>query len=87
MRRIWNACLDQDALHDLPGTHLTELLTQIPSDQDIRLMIPEGAYDPRKYQDAIAAPDAHAVIPPRRITKTRRPSTDGASVRNEAMRA
>ena len=50
-------------------------------------MIPEGAYDPRKYQDAIAAPDAHAVIPPRKNAKPWKTITAGAVARNEALRA
>ena len=45
---------------------LPELLSQIPPDQDIGSVHADGAYDTRKCHDAIAARNAHAVIPPRK---------------------
>jgi len=48
---------------------LPELLNQIPPDQDIELVTADGAYDTRKCHDAIAARNAHAVIPPRKNAK------------------
>ena len=66
----------------LPG-----LLNQIPPDQDIGTVTADGAYDTRKCHDAIAARDAHAVIPPRKNAKTWKPTSAGATARNEAVRA
>jgi hypothetical protein len=45
---------------------LPDLLEQIPSDEEIGTVTGDGAYDTRKYHDAIAARNAHAVIPPRK---------------------
>lgn len=45
---------------------LPELLDQIPPDQDIGRVTADGAYDTRKCHEAIAARNAHAVIPPRK---------------------
>lgn len=47
----------------------------------------DGAYDTRKCHDAIAAREAHAVIPPRKHAKLWKPDTPGARARNEAVRA
>jgi hypothetical protein len=47
----------------------------------------DGAYDTRKCHDAIAARNAHAVIPPRKNAKLWKPDTPGARARNEAVRA
>ncbi|AGI68756.1 hypothetical protein OAN307_c32370 [Octadecabacter antarcticus 307] len=41
----------------------------------------------RKCHDAIAARNAHAVIPPRKNAKLWRSNTPGARARNEAVRA
>ena len=46
---------------------LPELLNQIPSDQDIGSVT---ADDTRKCHEAIAARDAHAVVPPRKNAKS-----------------
>ncbi len=46
-----------------------ELPNQIPPDQDIGSVTADGAYDTRKCHEAIAARDAHAVIPPRKNAK------------------
>jgi len=66
---------------------LPELLTQIPPDQDIASVTADGAYDTRKCNDVIADRGAAAVIPPRKNAKPWKPTTDGAIVRNEALRA
>ncbi len=77
-RRIWRKIhigIDEETLEaraveitssnigDAPK--LPELLSQIPPDQDIGSVTADGAYDTRKCHEAIAARDAHAVIPPR----------------------
>jgi hypothetical protein len=51
------------------GPMLPELMNQISSDQDIVSVTAYGAYDTRKCQEAIAARDAHAVVPPRKNAK------------------
>ncbi len=66
---------------------LPELLSQIPPDQDIRSVTADGAYDTRKCHDAIAARNAHAVIPPRKNAKPWKPTSAGAVARNEAVNA
>jgi len=48
---------------------LPELLDQIPLDQNIGSVTADGAYDTRKCHEAIAAHNAHAVIPPRKNAK------------------
>ena len=50
-------------------------------------MTADGAYDTRKCYDAIAARDAHAVIPPRKNAKMWKPDTPEARARNEAVRS
>jgi len=66
---------------------LPELLNQIPPDQNIGSVTADGAYDTRKCHDAIAARNAHAVIPPRKNAKPWKPTSAGAVTRNEAVRA
>ena len=66
---------------------LPELLGQIPPDQAIGYVTADGAYDTRKCHDAIAARDAHAVIPPRKNAKSWKPTSAGAIARNEAVNA
>ena len=66
---------------------LPELLDQIPPEQDIDSVTADGAYDTRKCHDAIAARNAHAVIPPRKNAKPWKPSSAGAIARNEAVNA
>jgi Transposase DDE domain len=66
----------------LPG-----LLDQIPPDQEIDTVTADGAYDTRKCHDAIAARNAHAVIPTRKNAKLWKPDTPGARARNEAVRS
>jgi Transposase DDE domain len=66
---------------------LPELLNQIPSDREIGSVTADGAYDTRKCHDAIAARNAHAVIPPRKNAKPWKPTSAGAIARNEAVNA
>jgi hypothetical protein len=66
---------------------LPDLLNQIAPDQEIGSVTGDGAYDARKCHDAIAARNAHAVIPPRKNTKLWKPNTSGARARNEAVRS
>jgi hypothetical protein len=69
------------------GPMLPDLLSQIPPDQELGSVTADGAYDTRKCHDAIAARDAHAVIPPRKNAKMWKPDTPEARARNEAMRS
>lgn len=66
---------------------LPDMLSQIPPDQELGSVTADGAYDTRKCHDAIAARDAHAVIPPRKNAKMWKPDTPGARARNEAERS
>lgn len=66
---------------------LPNLLNQIAPDQEIGSVTGDGAYDTRKCHDAIAARNAHAVIPPRKNAKLWKPNTPGARARNEAVRS
>jgi hypothetical protein len=66
---------------------LPDLLNQIAPDQLLGSVTADGAYDTRKCHDAIAARNAHAVIPPRKNAKTWKPDTPGARARNEAVRS
>lgn len=60
---------------EVTGSHigdvpvLTDLLGQIPEDEQIGSVAADGAYDARKCHDAIADRGAHAVIPPRKNAK------------------
>ena len=66
---------------------LPELLNQIPSDQDIGSVTANGAYDTGKCHEAIAARDAHAVVPLRKNAKPSKPTSTGAIARNDAVNA
>lgn len=66
---------------------LPELLNQIPFDQDIGSVTADGAYDTRKCHEAIAAQDAHAVIPPCKNAKPWKPTSAGPIARNDAVNA
>ena len=66
---------------------LPDLLNQITPDQLLGSVTADGAYDTRKCHDAIAARNAHAVIPPRKNAKMWKPDTPGARARNEAVRS
>lgn len=66
---------------------LPDLLSQIPPDQELGSVTADGAYDTRKCHDAIAARNAHAVIPPRKNAKMWKPDTAGAKALNEAVRS
>jgi hypothetical protein len=66
---------------------LTDLLGQIPEDEQIGSVTADGAYDHRKCHDAIADRGAHAVNPPRKNAKPWNTVAAGAIARNEALRA
>jgi hypothetical protein len=66
---------------------LPDLLSQIPPDREPGSVTADGAYDTRKCHDAIAARNAHAVLPPRKNVKMWKPDTAGAKARNEAVRS
>jgi hypothetical protein len=76
-RRIWRKIrigIDEETLEVRTGEVtssnigdapvLPNLESQIPPDHDIGSATAVGAYDTRKCHEAIAARDAHAVIPP-----------------------
>ncbi len=66
---------------------LPDLLGQIAPDQEVGSVTADGAYDTRKCHAAIAARNAHAIIPPRKNAKPWKPDTPGAVARNEAIRS
>jgi hypothetical protein len=66
---------------------LPDLLNQILPDQDIGSVTADGAYHTRKCHEAIAAREAHAVIPPRKNAKPRKPTSSLAIARNNAVNA
>lgn len=99
-RRIWRRIhigIDEETLEvravEVTGSNvgdapmLPELLNQIPEEQDIGFVTADGAYDTRKCHDAIAARNAHAVIPPRKNAKPWKPTSAGAIARNQAVNA
>jgi len=99
-RRVWRKIhigIDEQTLEvsaiEVTGNHIGDapmlpaLLNQIPSDQEIGSVTADGAYDTRKCHDAIAARNAHAIIPPRKNAKLWQPTSAGAIARNEAVRA
>jgi hypothetical protein len=65
---------------------LPDLLNQIPPEQDLGSVTADGAYDTHKCHDAIAARNAHAVIPPRKNAKMWKPDTPGARVRTAVQK-
>lgn len=73
------------AIGDAPM--LSDLLDQIPPDEDIGSVTADGAYDTHKCHDAIAIRKAHAVILPRKNAKMWKPDTPGARARNKAVRS
>ena len=99
-RRLWrkiDISIDEDTLEvravGVTGgkigdaTMLPEFLNQIPSGQDIGSVTAAGAYDTCKCHEAIATRGAHAVIPPRKNTKSSKPTSDGEIARNDAVNA
>ena len=99
-RRVWRKIhigIDEETLEvravEVTGSNigdapmLPELLNQIPSEQDIGSVTADGAYDTRKCHEAIAARDAHAVVPPRKNAKPWKPTSTGAIARNDAVNA
>jgi hypothetical protein len=99
-RRIWRKIhigIDEETLEvravEVTGSNigdapvLPDLLNQIPPHQDIGSVTADGAYDTRKCHEAIAARNAHAVIPPRKNAKPWKPTSAGAIARNDAVSA
>ena len=80
---VWEVEVTGSNIGDAPM--LPKLLNQIPSDQDIGSVTVDGAYDIRKCHEAIAARDAHAVVPPRKNAKPWKPTSAGAIARNDAV--
>jgi hypothetical protein len=80
------ACL-AIACRAMDAPMLPDLLNQIPPDQDLGSVTADGAYDTRKCHEAIAARDAHPVIPPRKNAKPWKPTSAGAIARNDAVNA
>lgn len=66
---------------------LTELLDQIPGDEQIDVIGGDGAYDTKPCHAAIAARDAMLTIPPREGAAHWPPNTPGATWRNDAVDA
>ena len=65
---------------------LSELLDQIPPEQEIATFTTDGDFDSRKCHDAFAARGADAIIPPRKNAKPWKLDTAGAIARNEILR-
>ena len=99
-RRIWRKIhigIDEETLEvravEVTGSNIgdapvmPDLLNQIPPSQNIGSVTADGAYDTRKCHEAIAARDAHAVIPPRKNAKPWKPTSAGAMARNDAVSA
>ena len=99
-RRVWRKIhigIDEETLEvraiEVTGSNigdapmLPELLNQIPSKQDIGSVTADGAYDTCKCHEAIAARDAHAVVPPRKNAKPWKPTSTGAIARTDAVNA
>lgn len=99
-RRVWRKIhigIDEETLEvravEVTGSNigdapvLPDLLNQIPPDQATGSVTADGAYDTRKCHEAIAARDAHAVIPPRKNAKLWNPTSAGAMARNDAVNA
>jgi len=99
-RRIWrkrHIGIDEETLEvravEVTGSNigdapvLPDFLNQIPPSQDIGSVTADGAYDTRKCHEAIAARNAHAVIPPRKNAKLWKPTSPGAIARNDAVSA
>ena len=66
---------------------LSDLLSQIPPDEEIGSVRVDGAYDTCKCHEAIVARIVHAVIPPRKNAQLWKPDTPCARVRNKAVRS
>ena len=66
---------------------LPDLLEQILPDQEIATVTADGAYDPRRCHNVIAARGGAALIPPRKNAHLWQLTTAGAIARNEAVRA
>jgi hypothetical protein len=66
---------------------LSDLLTQIRSNQDIGSVTVDEMYDTRKCHEAIATRDARAMIPQCKKVKPWKLADDGAIARTDAVNA
>jgi hypothetical protein len=94
---IWAIEITGSRIGDAPI--LPDLLDQIPADQTIDRVMPDGAYDTRDCHTAIAERGAAAFghsfgpvavmpsLPPRKNRKPWKELTAGAAVRNDALRS
>jgi hypothetical protein len=82
---VWAVEVTTNNVGDAPM--LRKLLDQIPEDQYIGSVTADGADDTRNCHDAIAARDAHAVIPLRKNAKPWKLISARAVTRNEAVSA
>ena len=69
---------------EITGSHIgdapvaSDLLGQIPADEQIGSISADGACDTRRCHDAVANRSAHAIIPPRKKAKPRETAAAGA---------
>jgi hypothetical protein len=66
---------------------LPKLLEQIPPEERIGKVTPDGAYDPCTCHSAVGAREATAVSPTRRNGRCWHETTPGAHARNDILRA
>lgn len=66
---------------------LPELLSQIPTGEEIKTVTADGAYDTRRRHSAILARDEEPIIPIRRNGRAWKPDCPAAVSRNEILRA
>ncbi|MDP5221100.1 transposase, partial [Ruegeria sp. 2205SS24-7] len=66
---------------------LTDLLDQIPTDDEIGTVTADGAYDTRRCYSAIIERDAAPIIPIRSNGRPWKEDCSAARVRNETLRA
>lgn len=98
-RRVWRKIhlgVDEETLEiravEIIGSHigdapvLSDLLSQIPADEEVASVKADGAYDTRRCNKAIADRGAHAVSPARKNAKPWQAATAGAAARNDILR-
>ncbi len=66
---------------------LPDLLGQIPQDEDIATVTPDGAYDTRRCHSAITARGGTAIIPIRKKGRPGKEDCPAAKARNDTLRA
>lgn len=97
-RRVWRKIhlgIDEETLEiravEITGSHigdapvLSDLLDQVPANDQIVSVTADGAYDTRKCHDAIADRGAHAAIPPRKNAKPWKAVTARAASRRRCI--